>query len=634
MATERWNFGEPDGTGMLVTGDIGSLVRNKAYKNNGVLNFDPPTDGSVLLARELIQNSWDSAHERKKDDASAPPFLIRFEFTTVQGSEKGAFVAAAGMEELKERASKLGPDLRIIQNRDVLEQVTDESEPLRILRVVEVGTNGMHGPTSRPLKCKLLLAMCSVGFSFKEGGLGGSYGQGKVGLIRGTGTRTVFAYTAFARTAKDENTRRLLGVTYWNEHTLGAVDYVGWARYEDGEDPYADEQADTLATALGMAIRSPNEAEEIGSTFLLIDPLVEPRDLKAAVERYWWPALVDDETEFTVEIQDYDGQIVRPEPRRDPTLEAFIQAYGLTQHKAVDGPSYHKFLNAVTLSDARNTRVEPGQLALIADNSDDGWSNATDEDVEHCSLVAFIRSPKMVVKYAAYAQGSRPYVRGVFRATPESNQYLGATEPGLHDEWRTDPVDDLPPEPFELSRVVLKRIAERVRKFRNDVREELPTLEKRSLALFDKLMRDLMGTGRGRTETTVVEPEPRDISVQFAKPGEPQIAPGGLVSFTASLKFAPMPQRTDECPLSVRLEVTYRLIEDGRLGTPWDLVLKDPPPGFAIDTSQTGRVLLTGLLDESGVVFRVQSAPHDPDWMGQFDPAAELVKQGPGDLHE
>ena len=72
----------------------------------------------------------------------------------------------------------------------------------------------MYGPFEGA-KSKMYLALISLGYTAKAEGSGGSDGYGKAGLIRGSATRTVVAYTAFRERKDDPGvTRRLLGMTY------------------------------------------------------------------------------------------------------------------------------------------------------------------------------------------------------------------------------------------------------------------------------------------------------------------------------------------------------------------------------------------------------------------------------------
>ena len=62
------------------SGDLSKLFKNEPVKNPGVLAVNAPSDRATLLAREVIQNSWDAAIELQRTDDNAPQFEIEFEY--------------------------------------------------------------------------------------------------------------------------------------------------------------------------------------------------------------------------------------------------------------------------------------------------------------------------------------------------------------------------------------------------------------------------------------------------------------------------------------------------------------------------------------------------------------------------
>jgi hypothetical protein len=71
---------------------------------------------------------------------------------------------------------------------------------------------------------------------------------------------------------------------------------------------------------------------DTGTTFLLLDPVVHPGELAAAVCRYWWPALEFERFEVNISQKDRRGDLIEewiPRPRKDDVLKSFIRAYEL-----------------------------------------------------------------------------------------------------------------------------------------------------------------------------------------------------------------------------------------------------------------------------------------------------------------
>lgn len=67
----HWERFDPDRTSL--SGDISKLFRNDPVKTPGVLTVNAPPSEASVLAREVIQNSWDSALEAQDDFATDSP---------------------------------------------------------------------------------------------------------------------------------------------------------------------------------------------------------------------------------------------------------------------------------------------------------------------------------------------------------------------------------------------------------------------------------------------------------------------------------------------------------------------------------------------------------------------------------
>ena len=478
---------------------------------------------------------------------------------------------------------------------------------------------------------RLYLALASLGYTPKMGG-GGSYGYGKAGLISGSAIRTIIAYTCFrARPDEPGVTRRLFGMTYWGEHSLTYWDhsgtqsesYPGFARFgqimqDDSAEPFVNDHADEIADSLGLELRDPQDRDGFGTTFLVMEPSVAPEDLQAAVERYWWPALEDPSIEFSISIRKPDSQVLHPRPRRDDVLRSFIEAYELATVPQ-DNPHPHKHRDKLRAVDGLPA---PGILGLVA--SPDSWSfpHQTDSDssVDHRSMVALMRRPRMVVEY--YVAGrTQPFVRGAFVADDDDDvdNALRRTEPKAHDSWQTRPGDDSGDEEaaiaHKLAESVLRRIKSRVRRFKDSLKPVPRPQEQIRLPEFDRIMaRILGGQGSGRPGPT---PSVRDVSISSTPMAErvddSQVRVTGQAQFALSDNF-----EGDHSLAEVRIR--YRFDEDGRSG---DLVALDitPPPGFeATDDPDTFR----GVLHRHAAVFEYISDAHPALWTGRVYAEAEL----------
>ncbi len=194
----RWAWEQPDPSRSGASGDLSKLFRNESVKQPGVFELDAPAPDATVMAREVIQNSWDAAielQERRAGTGGAPPFKIGFSYESVFGHDKSALVNALGLGELAERVKGVNRRTIGLRASDCLDRLFDDS-PLPYLVIEEHATTGMYGPW-RGAKSKLYLALGTLGYTPKTSGEGGSYGYGKAGLIRGSAVRTVLAYTCF-----------------------------------------------------------------------------------------------------------------------------------------------------------------------------------------------------------------------------------------------------------------------------------------------------------------------------------------------------------------------------------------------------------------------------------------------------
>ena len=494
-----------------------------------------------LLARESIQNSWDAALERQEfcGDAKKIGFHLEFKFVELKGKAKQQFVKAAGLDELADHMQNITDcsSDEIVANPETLNEATNNSEPLRLLYLIERGTTGMYGGWGST-KSKMHLALANFGYTEKPiAGSGGTKGYGKTALARNSGTRTVICYSAFnpsiapihpdASHDDGHTTRRIFGMGYWKKHNhRDGLSLNGWHRFgysktdeSETNEPAVDAEADTLAKALGMPIRDAQKAEDIGSTFMIIDPIMDADSLVDAVRRWWWPAIVDRKTDFDVTVTDFDGRELKPNPSDDPELEEFVRAYRLKED--LNPKTEHKvFFQEITVKMPNEAlKVNPGVLHLVADPSENGWTNPYDSSIDlnsdegisvpHASIIALIRKTKMVVRYSVVAK-AKPFIRGVFVSDPsDANELLAWTEDALHSNWEHEADEDRKGKTycFDFAKTVLVRIASNTNAFRDKFRQAGVSSTEVTLNEFDRIMNPL----RGRKKTKARK-DPKEVS--------------------------------------------------------------------------------------------------------------------------
>jgi len=611
------------------SGDLAKLFRNEGVKHPGVLAKDAPSATATIMAREVVQNSWDAANDLRRQlealDEPWPEFSIEFRFRRLEGSAKTELVGRLDLHGLAAHLD--GParhDLGL-GDADCLDHL-DDDVPLVVLEVRESGGSGMYGPFEGA-KSKLYLALISLGYTAKHEGAGGSFGFGKAGLIRASKIRSLMAYTCFREGADDPDvTRRLLGMTYWGQHELAGESYNGFSRFgrevTGGRVPFANEAADVAASSLGLELRSATNAADLGSSFLLVDPVVDADDLVQAITRNWWPALMD--RLFVVKVVDAEGKVHVPRPRSDKSLQPFIRGYELAVTPQ-DNSIAHEYSKKLAKTYATGSARSTGQIGLVA--ALDGWSYPNemvaddDEDAAtgHRSLVALVRGPRMVVEYLEVG-AHPPFVRGAFVADEEVDDLLRQSEPMAHDAWQTrvevEGIDAAAP---KVAEAVIKNIKEAVRDFKKRVKPPLPKEDDIRLPILQDLMRKLIA-GKGPVPPPPPPPETRQLSVSVTQ--DLSSTSEGDVVLDAVVEVALSGYVTDESA-DVVFDVHYRFVEDGRTGQECPATVV-APSGF----TQLPDGSFAGRLGHSPVEFTLSTAPYSSEWTGRLVADGRIVDGG------
>ncbi len=634
LPTPRWLWEETDPNHAGAAGDLAKLFRNDPVKEPGLFAEGAPPRAATVLAREVIQNAWDSALERRESSrTSGPPeFEIRFRYRSAVRDEKQRLFRLLSLAELKRRADNVGDRSALgLSGPHHCFDDTNSATPLTQLLVEETGTTGMYGPW-RGAQSKLYLALLSVGFTPKNQGQGGSYGYGKAGLIAGSKIRTVIAYTCFGERLDDPGvTRRLLGMTYWGQHSLGASDFTGFARFGAAHGssarPFENEQADEVAELFGFDRRDPADPNAWGTSLLLVEPAVNQYDLEKAICRSWWPALDQDnhDVNFHVEIEGADGRVRIPRPKSDPALASFHEAYEIaSQIQAAPEARRKRYTLHGSPGKPGPDSIPDGILGLAADP--DGWTFARntrgEEGVNHRSLVALMRKPRMVVEYLEVGQ-SAPFVRGVFVADDSTNDTLRQTEPKGHDAWQTEPDGEGPVHAFALAASITRRVKQKVNAFRKELKPPPKPAETYQLKLFQREMRKLLG---GSTPSGP-PPTKRPVSIRFTdgpRLEETKRLDRHLVTGKAEVGLS---EHAKEDSALIEVEIRFPLLEDGQAGKDSVDVAVEPPVGFVAAGNGASRKYVGVLHRGEPMPFRFRTEPILSDWSGRLEVRADPIPE-------
>ncbi len=480
--------------------------------------------------------------------------------------------------------------------------------------IEEEAASGMYGPW-RGNESKMYEALCAIGASSEYEGKGGSYGYGKAGLIRGSAIRVVVAYTCFRERREDVGvTRRLLGMTYWGQHDSGGGAFTGFARFGKYKGsqvvPFENEEADEQAVRLGLKVRDSANISELGTTFMLIDTTVKAEDILVAIERSWWPALEESKLQFNASVHTTSGEVLYPRPCRDPALRTFIDAYEIATGVSPAETGRRGDYNGL------------GVIGLVSDV--DGWSYAEqtgdpeEQGINHCSLVALMREPRMVVEYyKAQNWGTPPYVRGVFVADPQVNEALRQTEPMGHDKWDCKS-EDVIREYKSVCNKVYQRVREKVGKYRKELSPPARPAEEIELRWFDRWMKKVLA-GPGKSPGPDPAP-PRPFSIQPSYRLEPVGSDEVKVVGRAEFAFSEHYEGLEDI---VKISIRYVFVEDDRAGDRAEIMV-NPPEGF------TGKntVFKGTLRRNQRVSFEFETQPYQADWSGRLIAEADLMGGG------
>jgi len=412
------------------------------------------------FVREVVQNANDQR-------TGAPEF--HFRFIELTGDKLARFLAAAAWP-------KLEPHLRAAAatrgGRHLKQFLADFDQRRRLLVLVlddrnTVGLTGaeLEGDSHFRALCKDTL------FSHKQTeSAGGSYGLGKSVLWAFSGLSTVLFNSNLSDPSDGQRSPRLFGRVELPTHELAgskrssraAFSGSGWfgRRIESDAGARAEsvwaERAVEIAAALGLTRR-----DEHGTSIAIVgfrDPTADSdrsaedlaKDIAAAVQRDFWPAMVKPGEPLTV----WTGAVVpRPLlPGRDlEPMRPFVDCY-----RGRDS-------TLVSLAAPGDVVVREIEIDLPARNDGGPAVKGTvrlcvrlfadDDQATHpfAGHVAWFRGPGMVVRYAdkrRLALGARPFhavvacgeARDPDHVTDPDQaieRFLRAAEPPGHDAWES-----------------------------------------------------------------------------------------------------------------------------------------------------------------------------------------------------
>jgi hypothetical protein len=574
------------------------------------------------VAREVIQNSWDAAQEFRKLDGHK--FSMTFRFVEYSRAEADALRTAFATDDLET------PFREHFQLDEARASLVLGKGPVRALIVEDFGAHGLYGHPTR-LKNESIMhrALYKVGSTGKDTNdlmSGGSYGFGKSAFISASASNLVIAYSCFRPYKDDPVTSRLVGWTWQDEFEMDGKDLQGRAVFgqffnEDSGskaavEPYEDSKANSLAQLLGLSKRQPEQLNQLGTSLVLFDPVVNPEDLKSAIETFWWPAVIDPEIHLSIEVVDFDGSYVHPQPRSRKDLQPLIRAYELaTQKSDASLGVQEKVVRLKNLEGFENI----GSIGLVAEFPEDGSS------LRFPPKALLIRGPRMVIGELEHSFQNKPVaIYGVFATDAKAfavDRALRSTEPYTHDRWDRSP--GVTVESKRIASLVSKiqeTFSREVNDFARNMAQEVPVSPKK-LVGFSKIFGKFFGDSKGQPPEVAGEALP--ISIHF----------GNKVL-----------EATDDGRIKLSQVVDVARVQSDELEIKAANLRICPELKVILDESQRGDTISFTLLDDKGkklaagtsgfeltfdiqekIRFKVQSDPYDSSWTTDLVIRVEVV---------
>jgi len=577
---------------------------------------------SDLLAREVIQNSWDASRKLNagRPKAKRVPFKMEFQFIELTGVAKEAFLKTSGLEEIYEESKSMKKSDAEVAAESF--QAIYSSKPLQILICSDYGAHGLYGSIDMGSDSILFRALYMFGDTGKaeEDGTGGSYGFGKSAFIRGSGIQTVFAYSSFAPINNDKVTRRLVGTSYWGSHRDSrGKDLEGRAIYGDpsaGEPgiPFEDENADELAKKLSMEVRNSSSESNLGTSLLLVHPQVDAEELIDSIEKWWWPALVDNEMEIIVSKS--DGTRLVPRPMANNYVKPFLKAYELAVGRTKPSSVIPESLISSGWQDVEGIAIGAAALRVASEEE-----LATEEsEGGHFPRIALLRSPKMIIEYKDFER-RRVAVRGVFVASPEADGHLRNTEPAQHSHWDKKKSKEIPSTSTAIADAVYAKLSTGLRKFIEEV-SPTPPNERETLSIFSELMRGLL-SGKKTGPKPPPRPSKMPLEIHFVK--QPTVKAHRDQVFTESAFKISLGPNAEQKVYKLRITADFQILEEeSDSGETWPChvsITKNSGQFEIISTNE-----LIGEINIGEVVeVQVKSDLYDRNWTAKLKPQVEII---------
>jgi hypothetical protein len=447
-----WEMNMMDGKNPIHTG--GFLT---AYDHR---EFSP----EEVLARESGQNSMDAGRKIKGVTQ------LVFQKLIATGEGRKRLIKLLECDQLLKHRIKVFE--REERNNLFVESVKEflDGPELHALLVRDFNTCGLGGRWDRYEKGDHFARLvCALNLDDKADGdatSGGSFGLGKTTYAKSSNINTVIYHSVFDE-SEDTNgvNRRLMGAGVFPKHSLGGKNYGGFAYFGKSSDgnseiaePFENEDAEKLWHAISEAFGVDMDRQRNGTDILIFMDAIDLSKLKAAIEDYYFPALINGE--LFVQLIDEERNIEQPSVLSREDLDQFV---GLYKKAKGDQVIRDETLRVDALQRLENHKI--GRVAFEAAEPDEAISQKN-------NCVAIMRGTGMVINYVKMGGDQYEPAVGVFQADEEIYKYLQLAENAAHSEWSEHSRRLLQNHP-KIGKKLISRVNNAVRKRFLDFQKEL-----------------------------------------------------------------------------------------------------------------------------------------------------------------
>ena len=467
-----------------------------------------------LLVRETLQNSIDEKCNPEE------PLTVVFRAKNLVAEKKTRFIEKLCFDEIADRLH-LFPEANnwYRKGKIVLEEMHDAQKPLRVLEISDHSANSLSGRWNigQSINDRFFNLVLSLAKTKKQeestGNLLASYGFGKMVFALSSNLRTMIYYSHFPKSERSgDDERRLMASSflpsYYKEDEQ--LEYTGHAYFGVDSDkdnnpkmPLVNSEADKFFEDLGF---EPRETGDFGSSILLPGFDLRMEDLKAAIEKWWWPLLTNPSLDGMVRLRliEDDGHELEISPRNREDIYPFIQAANNNRENF----SADRKANTQDLTIVHDgQRKSPGRLSCVK------LPASAENDLQN--RMAIIRDNPVIDYKERFFMEEATEAVAVFVVTANSDlkRMVTFSEPPAHDrlfESHSRLIEIYSTSGSDFIRLMLGQIQEKCRDFQTSLAQVSRPKNSDALAFLDDMLGSLIKPRKPGTPT----PPPPSTRIQ------------------------------------------------------------------------------------------------------------------------